>query len=340
MFKLFLKKNCTIIATFSIFLFACENNLRNNKNDAISLSPIKEISMLADSSFFGVIADMQFSNKTLTLADNTPQIFRVGQNFNLKGRIDKTGKGPGEFTSINKISIANDSLYAFNRTQAKMLVFDGLDNFMREMSIDEFVSDFNVTKNVSFFLSTPYREKLITVLNAEGKEINTFGDQIVERSSVNIARNRRVLLIHEDKLIAIPQTDSWVKVYNLDGKLLNKKIINHPLLENRIEYNKNRYDSPKDRAGVLFWDGTVFKNKIYLLAVTGLKEEPKPKYTFVLSYTLGRNGELDFNNAFKLFRTNQANRIHGIRLGTIGDHSLVVYDLTGRLLAVYKDERI
>lgn len=327
-----------LLVIFCFTLASCKKKYP----DAIALEPIQKISVLSDSTFFGDIADMEFSDGYMYLVDNSPQIFQLSKGLELTGRIDQAGKGPGEFTGISKISLIEDSLFVYDRTQTKILVFDSANNFVREFTPNFTTPTIAVNNRSQIYLSTPSKSKIITVLNKRGEEINAFGEQTVGKQDVNVRRNERLLFINDNKLVAVPKSDPFVKVYNLKGDLLSKKKIDHPLLQKRVS---NIEDSYKDinNAGwltILFKDANVHNNKLYLLIHTHVRPDPEPKYAFVLAYNIGEDGDLTLANAFKLFRTNRENRLYGFRLAALSDHRLMVYDLRGKSLLIFEDERI
>ena len=125
------------------------------------------------------------------------------------GRINKFGKGPGEFTVVRDMSIVNDSLYLYDDSQAKILVYDHNNNFVREVSVPE-ASGFDMVVNnrSHIFLSTPNRKSPITKFSTVGQKITAFGRNTVSKDSRRYLRNSRFLFIHNDKMIAVGRSEN------------------------------------------------------------------------------------------------------------------------------------
>lgn len=330
-----LNKKNLLLTILAGILISCSTN----KKEFIVLKPTTQLTMLSDSSFFGDIWAMGASKEYIYATDNSPQILQLDYDLTLSGRIDDVGKGPGEFTSVASLCIVDDSLFVYNRSEAKILVYDSNNNFIREIGLNNpYSMDFAVDKKSRIYLSTPYRDNPITVLNATGQKINTFGNNSANKKSVNARRNERYLFIRDNKLIAVSRSDPFIKVFSLAGGLLSQTEIDHPLLQNRIDYIKETYETNQysGSLSILFYDATALQNSIYFLAHTHVRGNPEPNYTFVIAYTLQKNGKLTYENAYKLFRPNPKNRLYGFRLTAFGKRKLMIYDLKGKSLLTYE----
>jgi hypothetical protein len=291
---------------------------------------------------------MKFADNRLYIADNQPQVFQLGPDMNLLGRINKIGKGPGEFTGINDMSFINDSLYLFSWPQAKIIVYDDKNNFIREIALpDVSGSDMAVDKRSHIFLSTPNREHPITEYNADGQKGMSFGRNTVGKDHKKVSRNERYLLIHKNKLIALAKSEPELAVYSLKGKLISKAEVNPPEILDEIAEVKKKNDLSEnpDFLGlrILFIDMAMYKNNIYIMRPNGYNESTNSydkKFTYLFKYKFGPDGDVTFDKTFKLFRTGREMALHGFRLAAVDDHKLIVYDLMGKSLLVFEDERL
>lgn len=329
-----------LILAMGFLLIACKSD-NGDIQEAIKVYPAQEIVMLSDSTFFGDIADMIHTDNSIYIVDNTPRIFQLDSDFKIKHRLSDTGKGPGEFTGIWKMETANDSIYAYNKSLGKIIVYDSLNNFQREVKVPNTLS-FVVDSSSNIYFSTPAQNKLITVINANSNIINAFEDPTVDKESFNIHRNRRFLVILQDKLISIPEAEKVIKVFNLSGELLSETPVAHPLIEKYVDRVSDDFtiQYPEDFKPSLWYDAAGYKDKIYLLANMKRDENREPKYSLSFSYKLDSKGKLTFDHVFKLFPEDEESRLTGFRILPFGDSKLMVYDLHNKSLLVYEDERI
>jgi len=321
---------------------ACGN--KKKTSTPIGLQPVKSVSELNDSTFFGDVWAMKFANNRLYLADNSPQVLQLGPDLGLLGRINKTGKGPGEFTSVLDMSIINDSLYLYDRSQAKILVYDLNNNFIREIGLPE-TSGFNMVVNNrhQIFLSTPNRKDLITKLSPDGQEIMAFGNKTVSKDSRHFRRNSRFLFIHNDQLIAIAKSEPVLETYSLEGQFIRKTKINPPEIEDLIARVKKENEGSSLGLSHIFFAATIYKDSIYLMEAKRTKENASTydtKFTYLFKYKLQPDGNVIRDRTFKLFRSDLDQLLYGLQLAVVEDHTLVVYDLMGKNLLVYKDKRL
>ena len=326
---------------------ACSN--RKQPQKPISLEPVKRMLEPNDSTFMGDIGGIKYANNRLYLADNSPQVLQLGPDLDLLGRIKENGKGPGEFTTVMDMSIVNDSLYLYDRQQAKILVYNHNNNFIWEVRLPEASGYDMVVGNCSqIFLSTPNREYPITKFNSHGQKISAFGHKTVSNESNQYRRNWRFLFIHNDKLIAIAKSEPLLEVYSLEGQFIRKADIAPPEIHDLIERVKRENESygkkqPINSLNLIFIAAAVYKDSIYLLEAKRPKENTNiydTKFTYLFKYKLEADGNITLDQTFKLFRSDRDKLLYGFRLEVVEDHTLIVYDLMGKNLLVYKDKHL
>ncbi|MDR9417911.1 6-bladed beta-propeller [Gracilimonas sp.] len=342
----------TVKYTFFLFLvgtsifLSCTNNHEPLEPKVEVLESDQEFLVFGDSVFYDGVERFARSDETFYVADKSARIFRLNKNIQLLGVIENIGRGPGEFTFVSDISFSRDSLYVFSRSQAKIVVFDNKDQFIREIPIEKFggARHMEVGQNGLIYLSTPFSDKPITIFNSNGEKIKSFGEQTADPEDFNVYRNERILALHNDKLIAASPSDPLIWVYDLEGKLLYKLNIDHPKLENRIAEIKDSYEKPSPQGGymlvILFEDITIHNDNLYVSTVTRTENEPAPKYTLVLSYKINDNGELIYTNEYELYRQNRNKRLSGVKIGLVQENKFLLYDLIDKTIHLFEDQEI
>lgn len=315
----------------------------------ISLEPVRSVSELNDSTFIGDVGVIKYVNNRLYLADNLNQILQVGPDMDLLGFINKTGKGPGEFTEITDMSIVNDSLYMYDRGQAKILVYDLDNNFIREVGLTE-AGGFNmaVDHQSRIFLSTPNSSHPVTKFSANGDQIRAFGNNTVRNDSRHFIRNSRFLFIHNDKLITIAMSETELEIYSLEGEFISKSEIAPPEMHDLIARVKRENKGHGAQPNVtflsnLFYAATIYEDSIYLIEAKRTDEntnEYDTSFIYLFKYKIEPHGNVTFERTFRLYHSDREELLYGFRLAAVGDHKLIVYDLMGKSLLVYKDNRL
>jgi hypothetical protein len=227
------------ILLMALVVLACNEAKRTSK--PISLTASKKITQFNDTTFWGNIWAIAVDHHTKYMANNNSSIYQVGPNMKLIDRFGKKGKGPGESTEISDMYYANDSLYVYDRAQAKVIVYDKENRVAREIGIKGATAfSFVVDAQSRMYLSTPNHTHLITVLDSHGHFIRAFGKNTVKKNSRHFLRNRCFLFIINKKLIAVSSSEPWIKVYNLKGGLIRKTEINPPGISDLIKEVKNQ----------------------------------------------------------------------------------------------------
>jgi len=323
------------------------NEACNNKRQVpkpISLQPVRSLSdSLNDSTFIRDVGSIAFADNKLYLADNRPQVIELGPHLNLLGHIYRYGKGPGEFTGIMALCFVNDSLFVYDRNQAKLLVYDNKNHLVREVELPKSTaSDMAIDDHGHIFLSTGYSKHPITEFSAHGQKVRAFGINMTSKDNKHFRRTDRILIIHHNKLIAIAKSEPLIKIYNLEGKLIDETKIAPPAMHNLIIRVKKENRNPNFRGlSLLFYAASIWKNNIYLLEAKhtpiGRKTYVK-KFTYLFKYRLDSNGHVTLENTFKLFHSDHSKLLYGFSMAAIGNHKIIVYDLMEKKLLVFKNK--
>lgn len=314
----------------------------------ISLEPVMSLTEINDTTFFGGVSSMNFSNGRLYIADNRAHLFQLDSNLNLSGVIHRPGEGPGEFRVIMDMSIVGDTLYAYEMQKAKILIYDQNNNFMREISIpDAFEFDFAADPQSRIILSTPAGSAPITMLDGDGNRMISFGNPTVSSNSAQYRRNYRFLFIHENKLIAIGKSEPILEIYTLEGELINSTEIIppeiHDIIERAKRENEEQGEQPVNFLSLIFMDAAIYGDSIYLLESKRPNEttnEYDTNFTYLFKYNIQSNGTVSYERTFKLYHTNPESLLYGAKLAVLENHKMIVYDMMEKSLLVFEDDRL
>lgn len=339
--KLFrIKYTIGLLFCLLVTISSCTRTRNKQSVKVISLTANKKITQFNDTTFFRKIYGMTRGRNYTYMFDRT-HIYQLDSNMNLKRKFGRQGKGPGEFINIGDISFADDSLYIDDKSQYIINVFDKNARFVREIKLPNISTSYIAADaNGHIFLSSPWRDHLITELNAHGHVIRTFGQNTVKKG--NLRRNARMLFVYNGKLIAVGISEPVVSVFHLNGMLINKTRISPPLIKKYIKNTEreNTTDYKRKNAVVftyLFMDAAMYKNKLYLMLPA---RGERPNFTYVFKYKLEPNGSLIYKMAFKLYRPNHKKRLVGAFLAPLGPHKLVLFDVKSRWLYAFKNKNL
>jgi len=330
--------NNLTVCCFLLTLFFVSNCSQTVDSKMSELTPVEKVTMFSDSTFFGDLQEIIYQDSMFYLSDNPPKILKLNQNLELTETIHSIGKGPSEFNWISDISYNSDSLYMYDHSQSKFLVYDNNTTFIREFLLEATGNIFSfAVSNNRIYISTPFAENPITMFDKKnGKIVKTFGVQSADTASFNVYRNGRHLLISNDKLIAVSESDPVVRLFNLSGELLSTTRIKHSLIADRIAHIKETYKKPSPKGGyrlaILFRDAVVHDGKLYLIAVTQ-SEDIIENFTFVLIYDIKEDGSnLNPLQALKLYKKDRTDRLYGTELAVANDKIIVFDDVLTRII--------
>jgi|GEM_PF-3555997 len=102
-------------------------------------------------------------------------IYEFGKDGKLFSKYTKAGQGPGEMNFPQDIFFYNDEVALYEAVVQKTVYFDRNWTYLRSVSTRGF-KPFAVTPNGDIYCCDVSREKLIAVLDANGKMIRRFGE--------------------------------------------------------------------------------------------------------------------------------------------------------------------
>ncbi len=200
---------CSYILLFTIYSCLSEsNNFGDNTGQKIKININDTVSFIKPSNFFflklestqeALIEHIEFikkeDDKIWILDDKRNSIISFSQEGEFFSRIDRKGKGYGEYLQISDFDIFNQYLYVLDVIQQKLMLFDLNGNFLYEKPCPEnkrFASIEVINPNKFILQSSNYRmpgndyinltDSSFNILNSAVK-INQFGIQNDLRSN-------------------------------------------------------------------------------------------------------------------------------------------------------------
>jgi len=194
--------------------------------------------------------------------------------FQVRSIFGKAGRGPGEFITPSQIASFKDSIYVYDSSQNKYLVFIQTGNFVREFYIKDSrpTNKFIITPNGQIVLSNPFAAKPLSVYDLNGNKKFEFG-RIIEKwksKNANISNYRELELVNDSLIIAILRYQPIIEVYDLNGKLLIEKDISE---QQQIKDRINSIDFNKQGFPIIANSTTVDRNILYILTLKELDSE-------------------------------------------------------------------
>lgn len=334
-----------IILAFIGFLscYSCSDKI---KNEVIEIQASAKKPSINDTVYYKSVSSLEGLKRGVYVADKTARIFFINSSGEFEWEYAEKGKGPGELSYVSDLSSVNDSLYIYDRSQGKIIVLDNENDFRRDIITEDLKGARNmaVSEDGDIYVSTPFSEKPITVLNNNGNTLFKFGNKIADPSGFNVYRNEKLLQVTGNKVLALSSSDPLLEVYSEDGELLESKKIQHSEIQNRVDDINSSYSKPSPYGGyklvVLFEDMKVVGNQVYLLTRTDAEGKTDNNFTLLLKYEMKKSGSLNFVKAIKLYGIDQVKRLSGTEIAFINENKVYLYDLSSKTIFVFEDDRI
>ena len=259
----------SIIFFAVIFFISCSQDLPNRH-----LLPHKSIERLSDSTYFSsVVSNITLYKNNIFLSDCfNSRIICLDSNYNVIRTLGTPGRGPGEFLTPDQFGIINDSLYVYDQSTKKILVFTVDGKYCREFILRKYpkiFSRFAMSKNGEIFVSTPLFEYPITVYDLKGDIKYGVGLKQNDKLSIRerMAGLRHLSLFNDKYIIAIVTSRPEIEIYNLKGRIVKKMDLSHiDILKDLL----NHFNWNKESGGIpsVFSDMSIYQNNLYLLTAS------------------------------------------------------------------------
>ncbi len=140
--------------------------------DSITFLPLRK----ADEGVIGTIDKIEFSDSKLYLLDKkTSTIWIYTDDGKYLNKINKKGRGPGEYTAIMDFNLdrKNRQIIVLDRTSKKLVFYDFNGKFIRENRIDLMANAFAIAGDNSYWFFTKGND-LFTVDGSDSLGYNLF----------------------------------------------------------------------------------------------------------------------------------------------------------------------
>lgn len=254
-----------------IELIGCQHEKRK---DLILINPIDSIGVLSDSSYLSTVYSMILYDKKLFVSDYRNQrIIELTKSCEKIHTFGTYGHGPGELITSGFIFINGDSLYVIDEFNTRINVFNiKTKRYLKNYDFSKYGirnSNFIVNNNI-IFLSTPYMNYPISKFYGN-KLIKSFGKWIFNNGLVHKGRSiRKIFLLRNKYILAIPESEPFFEIYDLNGNLLSEIQFNYiQYIKQRYKLSESKYKKDiKNRKSILLInDAFLLKEKLYLLLI-------------------------------------------------------------------------
>lgn len=285
-----------------VFCLSCGNTQEYVSEKDASL--IMATDAFADTIFFQLISDIEFSEKRLFFSDQkTSQI--ITSDINLENpqliKFDY-GRGPLDIFQNTQIEVNKNKLIINDAGNKKFIIRDLKNNVTTSFANSAFRhGEFSVRDDIYY---VPYGN------DTSIKIIDRFGLNGENRSPINIFSNDNEsyskgsfhTLIYKDFLITIPvENTTVVQIRSLsNNQLISETNLSEiePLINSSVQEFKSK-GYPANASLMLFPDATIFNGKIYLI-IAYYNKEGIPKSNLVLAISINENGILEFDSKIHL----------------------------------------
>ena len=262
-----MKKIELVLETCLIFLclISCSKDLPNR-----NLTPIKSIERLSDSTYLSdVVSNMVYYNNTLFFSDcSNSRIVNLDSNYRVIRIYGSPGRGPGEFLTPDQFAIVKDSLYVFDHSTKKILIFDMIGKFSREFNLNrypEVYSRLAISKFGKIYVSTPLLDYPITVFDRNGNILYGIGSKCNNKLAFykKMASISHLLIYKDSFLLSVRASSAEIDVYDLEGLYIKKiDLSNLDIVKDLLKF----FNETKRQDGIpsIFTDVSLYDDKLFL----------------------------------------------------------------------------
>ena len=255
---------------------------KSEKVPNVTLVPVKRydnVIIEGKPNFFSHVYCLKKTREGYLIADKEgKKVIRCDNNFKTINVIGNEGQGPGEFGSPRIIDAEGELVYTSttsNRGFATHAISgDLINSFQPQTEVyNPIISKF-IVKDKKLIISTPNEENPITILDSEGKKLNSFGKKMAHHVKPDkFFRNRGHIVNYNDSRFLFVGLDGpIIQEYDLKGNLLYEhSFVDHPYFKsffNGVKIRKRKSEYPSNTTYTLFQDVILNKDKIYLLTVS------------------------------------------------------------------------
>jgi hypothetical protein len=300
-------KKIISITFLSFFLIQCSGNDSSFIEKKV-LDPFQSVSLENDERFGKIKLNCVESNLIAT-DQQTNRIHQLDYNtLNIIKSVGKEGRGPEEFNGIYYADSYDGNLYVSDSGNQGIHVLDE-NNLKYKSFIPERLSGtrFSVQSG-NIYSAAPFADdnSIFQMISLEDYESTHFGES---NDLIKGRRNYHHVLANDSQLVAVSLTEPELKIYELDGSLMEAVgLEDEPLLSETLQYANQFYRDPgnSNSAVILFQDATLIGDTL-IVNVLNHKQESNSKTTTYNNYIVYKLDEDSFQKT-GAFRTNIGRR--------------------------------
>jgi len=269
-------KYILLLASLSAYLLACQtNNTEDQEPLSRELVPKLAINTWQDSIYIRYTQSLQAHEGNLLIADYTEsRILKLDSSYQITQIIGRKGRGPEETITTAYVDVQHDIFYLLDGGNKWINTFYEDGAHREVIKFEEPISTlgkFAVDPEGNIYISTVSEAHLYTKFDKDGRVILPFGtpSSNLPAHLPAYADLSHLLMLDDDKLLAVKISQPILNVYDLKGNLLkNYDFSSHPLFYNIQEVIKTEYQAHEDPTYLyvpLVQDVCLWQN--YLLAL-------------------------------------------------------------------------
>jgi len=252
-------------------VMSCGN--RGNELPIQALKKEKSIDRLSDSSFFSDIRSAAFHKGKFIISDyGQNKVIVLDSKLELEKTLGSEGKGPGELQGASQVCIYRDSIFIINDYKRTIEVFSP-DNHVRTIEPPQSLGLSSFVRfclhNDQIFLANYHPTASISALSLHSDSITWFGNLKkygTERETR--IKNKRNLHATAGRIIAVPNCQPKIEMYNMEGTLLSEFDARSIGLVNRYVQSIEKEKQGENSYSIIFFDSYVFENQLFVLTAS------------------------------------------------------------------------
>ena len=283
-----------ILIPLAIALLGCGKSNNSLVVPIKTLEVNRKIISLGDSTYFGLISEIEYNNSSLYLSDFTnSQVLKLDKNYNLQKIIGRPGDGPGEIRGALGLNIDQSNIFVLDDEHQKLKIYnhDGSFSYQTERLMPQ---NGNFIIHNSTLIGSRYDESNLPIFSYNLKDtlpIKYFGTHVRQLNGINVQKPRNFNLEQwKNKIIAVCETDPVVETYDFEGRLLGSLDLKN--LEYFKDYIKKiKVDQEKNQSGVysFLYHPVISNNKLYISIVGYNRKRKREESNHILVCDLTDN---------------------------------------------------
>ncbi len=265
----------------------------NNEKEGLPTQKLKKdisIKEFSDSTFFSDIRSLFFYKDKFFASDyKRDNIFILDKNLKLEKTIGNKGRGPGELLGASQLFLYQDSIFIINDQRRTIDVF-GYNNHLKTIKMPLGVDLHSAVAfsvyNDKILLSNCDSISSIASLSLKSDSVVQFGKLKQFRTPKETRiKNERHISVMGDRIIAIPDCQPNIEVYDMEGKLLlDYEFGDIELIKNLLRFTKSKKQAINSYYLITEYS-YVYENKIFILT-TSVDENDRMKSNTIIQFEM------------------------------------------------------